>query len=107
MITKEQEAALNALECDTHILWSPEVAKKLTEPFGFECRISNYKADASPWNPKGLTLSAGKTEACGASSWAISGQIASHCNLRPEGKLGRGSQVRSDCSAVRKHLNGE
>lgn len=107
MITKEQEAALNELECDTHTLWPPEAAKRLTAPFGFEARVSHHVADASPWNPKGLTLSAGKTEAEGASSWSISGQIASHYKLRPPGKLGRGFQVRSDCDAIREHLNKE
>lgn len=105
MITKEQEAALRELCEDTHLLWRPEEAERLTAPFGFKCRISHYKADASPWNPKGLTLSAGKTEAEGASSWAISGQIASHYKLRPEGKLGRGSQVCEDCRAIREYLN--
>lgn len=107
MITKEQEAALHQLECDTHTLWSPEAAKKLTAPFGFDCRISHHVADASPWNPKGLTLSAGKTEAEGASSWSISGQIASHVGARPEGKMGRGFQVRADCDAIREKLNGK
>ena len=104
MITKEQEYALHTLECDTHCLWTPEAAKRLTAPFGFECRLSHYKADAGPGNPKGLSLSGGSTEAYGCSSWAISGQIASHYKLRPEGKSGRGFQVRADCHAIREHL---
>lgn len=107
MITKEQEAALHELECDTHVLWTPEAANKLTAPFGFVCHSSKHVADGGPRNPKGPTLNGGADVAVGASSWSISGQIASHYNLRPEGKLGRGSQVRADCAAIREHLNAE
>lgn len=103
MITEKQAEALNCLASDTHALWTPRQATRLTAPFGFVARTSHHVAD--PENPKGLTLSAGRTEAEGASSWSISGQIASHYGLRPPGKLGRGSQVRADCDAIREHLN--
>lgn len=106
MITKEQEAALHQLECDTHCLWTPEAAIAITKPFGFHCKTHIYEADGGPHNPKGLTLENGRPHALGASSWDISGQIVSHFKIRSEGKLGRGFQVRADCDAVRKHLNG-
>ena len=107
MITKEQAASLRELCGDTHCLWSPEAAKRLTAPFGFECKTHIYEADGGPNNPKGLTINNGRPMAKGASSWDISGQIASHYKLRPEGKLGRGFQVQADCDAIRKHLNKE
>jgi hypothetical protein len=107
MITKEQEAALHELECNTHVLWAPEGAINLTKPFGFDCRLHDYNADAGPRNPKGLTLNDGAKSAVGASSWDISGQICSHLKVRSEGKLGRGFQVRADCNAIRKYLNGK
>ena len=105
MITKEQEAALNTLECDTHCLWTPQAAKRLTAPFGFDCRVHIYEADGGPHNPKGLTLRNGRPHATGASSWDISGQIASHYGLRPKGMMSRGFQVRIDCETIREHLN--
>ncbi len=105
MITKEQEAALHELECNTHILWSPEAARRLTAPFGFECKLHIYEADGGPHNPKGLTLKNGRPHAEGAASWNISGQIASHYNLEPKGMMGRGFQVRADCDAIRRYLN--
>lgn len=105
MITKEQEAALNELCSNTHVLWSQEAAVKLTEPFGFKCRTRTYEADGGPHNPKGLTLANGRPHAVGASSWDISGQICSHVGAKSAAMLGRGFQVRSDCDAIRRHLN--
>lgn len=105
MITKEQEAALLKLECDTHALWNEEAALAFTKPFGFDCRMQEYLADAGPRNPKGLTLKNGAEAAVGAASWDIAGQICGHLGVRSERKLGRGSQVRADCEAVREHLN--
>ena len=107
MITKEQEAALHELCCDTHALWTPEHADKLTAPFGIKARTRIHEADGGPHNPKGLTLDNGRPMAKGASSWDISGQICSHLGVRSEGKLGRGSQVRADCDAIRRFLNGK
>lgn len=106
MITKEQQEALHTLECSTHTLWKPDAASALTRPFGFECKVREHVADGDR-NPKGLTLANGAKSAIGAASWDISGQIASHYNLRPEGKLGRGFQVRADCEAIRRHLNDQ
>lgn len=105
MITKEQEAALHELETNTHLFWKSEAAKDLTRPFGFECRVIEYKAN--PRDPKGLTLDNGARSAVGAASWDISSQICSHLKVRSEGKLGRGFQVRSDCDAARRYLNGK
>jgi hypothetical protein len=107
MITKEQEAALNKLECDTHCLWRPEAAIDLTLPFGFECHLHIYEADGGPHNPKGLVLNNGRPHATGASSLDISGQIARHVGANPEGKLGRGFQVRANCEAIRRKLNAD
>ena len=107
MITKDQEAALHELECNTHLLWTPEAAKELTRPFGFECRVREQIADGGPRNPKGLYLDSGAEAVVGAASWEVSGQIVDHLKIRSEGKLGRGFQVRADCDAVRRHLNGK
>ena len=107
MITKEQEAALSKLECDTHCLWNDSAVIEITAPFGFIGKSRVYEADGGPHNPKGLTLNNSRPHAVGASSWDISGQICSHLKVRSEGKLGRGFQVRADCDAIRKHLNAK
>lgn len=105
MITKEQEVALHQLECDTHSFWSEEVANTFTRPFGFDCYVFKHKADGNK-NPKGLTLNNGAKEATGVSSVGVSDQIARHVGATPEAKMGRGFQVRANCAAIRKHLNG-
>lgn len=105
MITKDQAYALNKLESNTHVLWDEIASLSITQPFGFNCRMQTYKNDASPSNPKGLTIDNGAKSAIGASSWNISGQIVHHVGAKSVSCLGRGFQVRADCDAVRKHLN--
>jgi hypothetical protein len=60
-----QLAAVGELrDCD-HLFLSAEGVKSFSETFGVDIKPRLAKADASPDNPKGLTLSDGASEAIG------------------------------------------
>lgn len=104
MITEQQEKALSIMECNTHDFWSKETAEGITKPFGCKPKLREYIADGGPRNPKGLVLNNGAEAAVGISVYDLSGQIADFVGARPEGKMGRGFQVRANCQAIREKL---
>lgn len=94
---------LEALEQNTHTLWSADFVKKVNEAFGTKLVARMRPAD--PSDPKGLTLHNGDAFAQGLASFEIAPAICAALGAKYEGKIGRGSQVRSCVAAARREIN--
>ena len=95
-----------------HVFLSPEGVRSYTEPFGFKGRLRSLPDTRSQF--KGLTLNGinpktGKEyvegdTALGNDAHLVACEIADHLGIKYADMFGVGSQLRSACGAVQKHL---
>jgi hypothetical protein len=88
-------------DCD-HAFLSPEGADHFSKPFGF--KAETWIHQASPNEPKGLTLSDGAKQAEGIDASYLAQQICRHVGVEYASKFGRGSQLRACCDALEQWL---
>jgi hypothetical protein len=81
-----------------HVFLSVEGAQYFARPFGLEPRV--YAVEASPNEPKGLTLADGATSAVGIGAHELACQICEHVGVEYATSFGRGSQLRLACDAL-------
>ena len=97
---------LNELD---HCFLSKKGVERFTKPFGFTG--STYLAKANPQDFKGLSLYDKDDnpikEAIGQDASIVAIEIAEHLGVEYDQmySFGRGSQLRSACSAILEHLN--
>jgi hypothetical protein len=85
-----------------HVFLDVEGAEHFGAPFGLSPHTRVEQA--TPDQPKGLTLHGGEKSARGIAADDLAGQIARHLGVTFEDKFGRGSRLRSACSAIEAHL---
>jgi hypothetical protein len=96
--------AVDELREYDHAFINPEGAKRLAAPFGVKPRT--YIEKVNPNDPKGLILEDGATEAEGIDAALLAMQICGDLSVDYESKLGRGSQLRSCCDALKMWVEG-
>jgi hypothetical protein len=85
-----------------HAFLSPEVAEKLSKPFGFKAITSTHLA--RPNEHKGLTFKNGAKEAEGIGAHDLAMEICDKAGIQYDSKFGRGSQLRACCDALEQWL---
>lgn len=93
-----QAEVLHTLNCNTHTLFTKDFVDKVNEAFGTKIKCSEYKAN--PHDPKGLTLDNEAKTAVGMAAFDLAPMICRELNVKYEGKMGRGFQVRACTEAL-------
>lgn len=108
MTTKDraaQLAAVNELRKYDHAFISAEGVRHFARAFGVDIEPRMTKANASPDNPKGLTLEGGATEAEGLDAVELAELICIHFDIGSGSFLnGRGARLRVACDSIERHL---
>ena len=104
--------AIKSLEEHDHAFLSPEYAKEVAKIFGMKPFLQKMRDNRSKF--KGLTLSGVNPEtgkeyqegeyAEGIEAHSLACQIADHLKVEYAPMFGIGSQLRSACGAILKHL---
>jgi hypothetical protein len=93
---------VNELREYDHAFLAPAGAQYFAEAFGFTAKT--YTVEASPNEPKGLTLHNGAKQAEGIAADRLAIDICCHVGVEYESKFGRGSQLRACCDALEQWL---
>jgi len=105
-MTTKLETARKLHDYD-HSFLSDEGVAFFAKAFGLEGKIMPDRIEASPNDPKGLTLYDGATSAVGMDETELAELICRHLGVKYEPKLGRGSQLRACADALEKHFEEE
>jgi hypothetical protein len=101
----DKKEAIEGLREYDHAFLSEEGADTFSDAFGFKARTA--VVEATPNEPKGLTLKNGAKSARGIAADELAVQICEHVGVEYPEMFGRGSRLRACCDALEQFLSSK